>query len=65
MTIKELGQRIRKERKEQKITQEELALASGTRERFISDLENGKETCQIGKAFLVMMSLGLKVVIES
>lgn len=64
MSIKELGQLIRKMRKEQKLTQEELAMASGTRERFISDLENGKETIQIGKAFSVIQSLGLKIHIE-
>lgn len=64
MNIQELGQLIRKTRKEQKLTQEELAMASGTRTRFICDLESGKETIQIGKAFTVIQSLGLKINIE-
>ena len=39
--------------------QTDLALVSGTGVRFISDLENGKETCAIGKALKVLENLGL------
>jgi hypothetical protein len=38
-----------------------LALASGTGVRFISDLENGKETCQIGLCLKVLATLGLRL----
>lgn len=47
------------------ITQAELALASGTGMRFISDLENGKPTCQIGKTLTVLQTLGLRFALFS
>lgn len=59
--IKELGHAIKKERKKQKLTQVDLALASGTGIRFISDLENGKETIEFEKAFHVLTMLGLQL----
>ena len=36
-----------------------------TPEQFISDLENGKETCQIGKALIVLERLGIELVPQS
>jgi len=39
--------------------QADLALVSGTGVRFISDLENGKETCVVGKILKVMENLGM------
>jgi len=59
MTTKELGLIIRKRRKSLGMKQAELALVSGTGVRFISDLENGKETCVVGKTFKVMENLGM------
>jgi hypothetical protein len=38
-----------------------LALTSGTGLRFIIDLEKGKDTCQIGKVFTVLQTLGIKI----
>ena len=61
MTAKEIGENVRKARKQQCLTQPQLAMASGTGVRFIVDLEAGKETCQIGKALNVIQMLGLKV----
>ena len=49
MKAKELGQLIRTTRKQLKLTQTELALSAGTATRFISDLENGKPSCQLEK----------------
>jgi hypothetical protein len=43
------------------MNQAELAMVSGTGVRFISDLENGKETCEVGKVLKVLASLGLKI----
>ncbi len=57
--IKELANLIKDARKEQGLTQEDLAGLSGTGTRFVSDLENGKETAQIGKILLVLGALGL------
>lgn len=61
MSSKKLGQLIRKRRKETGLSQTDLALVSGTGVRFISDLENGKETCQLGKILKVVSNLGLEM----
>ncbi len=59
-SIKELGEMIRHTRKQLGVTQSDLALAAGTGLRFIIDLEKGKPTCQIGKAFQVLQVLGIQ-----
>ena len=59
MTVQEVGQCIRDERKAQGLTQRELAMTANTAIRFISDLENGKSTCQIGKVLQVITCLGI------
>lgn len=56
-----IGQLIRSTRKKLGITQKDLALTSGTGLRFLTDLENGKSTCQIGKILTVMQTLGIKI----
>ena len=61
MTAKTLGSSIKKRRKELGMNQVDLALVSGTAARFISDLENGKETCVLGKTLSVLANLGLEV----
>jgi len=61
----QLGRLVRNERKRLKVTQRDLAMASGTGLRFVIDLEKGKATCQIGKAFQVLRNLGLKIQIEN
>lgn len=61
MKVEEIGIAIRNERKSQGLTQSELAMAANTASRFISDLENGKATCQIGKALQVINCLGIKI----
>jgi len=58
---KELGKFIRHVRKEQKCTQQFIAGSNRVGTRFISDLENGKATCEIGKVLKVMRSLGIMV----
>ena len=61
MTVDELGKQIRSVRKSLKLTQSELAMTANTAPRFISDLENGKTTCEIGKALHILQSLGIRV----
>jgi y4mF family transcriptional regulator len=63
MNAKEIGQLIRATRKQLKLTQSELALTAGTATRFISDLENGKPTCQLERTLSVLRTLGLKITI--
>ena len=64
-TAASIGQLIRNTRKQMGLTQQDLALTSGTGLRFITELENGKPTCQLEKVLTVMQTLGLKLHIES
>ena len=59
-----LGERIRELRRAQKITQAQLAGLANTGLRFIGDLENGKETCHIGKMLRVLSALGVELIIR-
>ena len=59
MSAKQLGGLMKKRRKRLEMNQADLALVSGTGVRFISDLENGKETCEIGKVLKVLENLGM------
>jgi y4mF family transcriptional regulator len=61
MTVEEIGKKIRMVRKAQGLTQSELAMTANTAVRFISDLENGKTTCEIGKALQVIRCLGIQL----
>lgn len=58
-SIQELGAAIRTERKAQGLTQTDLADLSGAGLTFISNLERGKSTSEIGKVLTVMNTLGL------
>ena len=60
-----LGRKVRELRREQKVTQAQLAGLANTGVRFISDLENGKETCQIGKMLRVLRTLGVNMLVRS
>ena len=62
---KSLGHAIRAVRKVLGLTQDQLALASGTNRRFIVELESGKATAQIGKALTVLQSLGMSLEITA
>lgn len=61
INAKEFGKLIRETRKKTKVTQADLAAASGIGERFIRELEKGKPSCQIEKALLVAQMLGIKL----
>jgi y4mF family transcriptional regulator len=61
----ELGHYIRQRRKNLGVTQETLALTAGTGLRFISDLENGKATCEIGKVLTVLRTLGIGLTLSA
>jgi len=56
-----LGAVIRAERKQQRLTQEQLAALAGVGIRFLRELGSGKETCRVGLALQVMQTLGLLV----
>ena len=61
---KQLGNTIRKVRKAQALTQEQLAATSCVGVRFIRELEQGKESCHIGKAIMVTRMLGMSLFID-
>ena len=61
MNSKQIGKVIRAARKQQRLTQTELALTANTAQRFISELERGKATCQIGKILDVTAALGIRI----
>lgn len=61
MTIYDIGQTIRSERKKQNLRQDELAAAAGVGLRFLVEVERGKDTAQIGKILDVLSALGCKV----
>ncbi len=63
--FKEIGERVREERKKQGLTQGQLAGFCRVGVRFIVDLEAGKETCQVGKVLYVIEQLGLVVCLEN
>jgi HTH-type transcriptional regulator / antitoxin HipB len=63
-TTAQIGKLIRDTRKSIGVTQKNLALTSGTGIRFIVDLENGKETCEIGKALSILNTLGIKITLS-
>jgi HTH-type transcriptional regulator/antitoxin HipB len=57
----ELGRLVRKTRKEQGLTQLDVAGLAGFSNRFVIDLERGKETLQIQKVLDVLALLGLEL----
>ena len=64
-TIAKLGTIVKQSRKEQGLTQEQLAATTGVGVRFIRELEHGKASCHIGKALHVVSMLGLDISIGS
>lgn len=57
----DLGKMILQARKNAKLTQEQLAAACGLGERFIRELEKGKPTCQLEKALMVALMVGITI----
>lgn len=57
----ELGVLVRKRRLEQRVRQIDAAALIGVGPRFLSELERGKETAELGKVLQVLDRLGLVV----
>jgi HTH-type transcriptional regulator/antitoxin HipB len=55
----DIGTLVRRRRMELRMTQQDLANMVGTSRRFIGELEDGKETAQIGKVLGVLSNLGI------
>ncbi len=59
-----IGQIVRQVRKASNLTQQEAASLCGVGTRFLSDLENGKASVQLGKVMQVLRSFGLLVILK-
>lgn len=57
----DLGKAIRSKRKEIGMRQETAAGMTGVGTKFLSQLENGKETAELGKALQVLHKMGLEL----
>ena len=60
----ELGALLRERRKQQSLTQLDLAGLGNTGNRFIVELENGKPTVQLQKVLDLLDLLGLEMIIR-
>jgi HTH-type transcriptional regulator/antitoxin HipB len=60
----ELGTLIRTYRKNQHLTLEKVSGISNISMRFLSELERGKETAELGKVLSTLNQIGLEVIIQ-
>ena len=61
----DLGRAVRAARKDQGLTQTELAHRSGCSQRFVSEFERGKPGAELGKVLQLINALGLAVRLSS
>ena len=59
-----LGNAIKSRRKELGLKQKDVADATGFSVSFISDLENGKSTAELGKSIHIINMLGMDLHVE-
>ena len=62
--VTDLGIEIKKKRKTMGYTQSDISERTGLSVSFISEVENGKETAEIGKVMRLVSILGLNVFVE-
>ena len=62
---KDFGNALRKRRKELGYTQRYISEFTGFSISFISDLENGKSTAELGKAIYLANMLGLDIEVNT
>jgi len=65
VTVADIGAAIRAKRASIGMPQEQLAALAGVGPRFLSEVENGKESAEIGKVLHVLRRLGLELSITS
>lgn len=64
-TMAELGAFVIDHRKAERHTQQELADLAGVGRRFLSEVEAGKPTAEIGKVLQVLNALGIDLIVKS
>lgn len=62
--VDDLGQAIRSARKRQGLTQQQFADIVGVGVRFLSELERGKSTAEVGLVLRVLSGAGFDVVLQ-
>ncbi len=60
----QIGQLVRQRRKEAGLTLKDAAAMAGVGVRFLSELERGKSTLQLGLAIRILQLFGLELRIE-
>jgi len=60
----EMGEIIRAFRKSQHLTLEKTSGITNLSMRFLSELERGKETAELGKTIEILNKLGLDIIIQ-
>jgi y4mF family transcriptional regulator len=61
---KVLGELLRRKRKAQSLTQGQVAEHCGISVKFISEVERGKETAEIGKVLYLLNTLGIDLIAD-
>ena len=59
--VADFGKAVKNRRKELGYTQKDLSEITGISASFLSDLENGKATVELGKVLMVVSLLGLNI----
>lgn len=62
--VGEIGRAVRAARKAQGLTQREFADISGVGVRFLSELERGKPTAEVGLVLAVLADAGYDIVLQ-
>jgi len=64
-STKDLGELLRKKRKDQGLTQVQVAEHCGLSPRFISEVERGKTSAEIGKVLYLLETLGVDLIVDT
>lgn len=64
-STKEIGELLRKKRRAQHLTQGQVAEYCGVSIKFISEVERGKETAEIGKVLYLLNTLGIDLTADT
>jgi transcriptional regulator with XRE-family HTH domain len=63
-SVKELGLVIRAARRSSKVRLDDLAAMAGVSKQFVSDVERGKSTVQLGLVLKLLAELGIPLTLD-
>lgn len=64
MDVEDIGRLVRRQRRKIGLRQAELAALADVGTRFVSELEHGKSSLEIGRVFRVVEAVGLNISVE-